>query len=76
MADVFEVLKQDHDDVRRMLAELHIGPTALTGATESQLAARKRLADQLILAEARHEAVEEESSAGGPQTAAGRGPAR
>ena len=60
MADVFEVLKQDHDDVRRMLAELHIGPTALTGATESQLAARKRLADQLILAEARHEAAEEE----------------
>ncbi len=60
MADVFEVLKQDHDDVRRMLAELHIGPTALTGATENQLAARKRLADQLILAEARHEAVEGE----------------
>ena len=60
MADVFEVLKQDHDDVRRMLAELHIGPTALTGATESQLAARKRLANQLIFAAARHEAVEEE----------------
>jgi hypothetical protein len=60
MADVFEVLKQDHDDVRRMLAELHIGPTALTGATENQLAARKRLTDQLIIAEARHEAVEGE----------------
>ena len=60
MADVFEVLKQDHDDVRRMLAKLHIGPTALTGATENQLAARKRLTDQLIIAEARHEAVEGE----------------
>ena len=60
MADVFEVLKQDHDDVRRMLAELHIGPTALTGATEGQLAGRKRLADQLVRAEARHEAVEAE----------------
>ena len=60
MADVFEVLKQDHDEVRRMLAELHIGPTALTGATDNQLAARKRLTDQLIIAGSRHEAVEEE----------------
>jgi hemerythrin-like domain-containing protein len=60
MADVFEVLKQDHDKVRRMLAELHIGPTAQTGATENQLTGRKRLTDQLIIAEARHQAVEEE----------------
>jgi hemerythrin-like domain-containing protein len=60
MADVFEVLKQDHDEVMRMLAELHIGPTALTGATDNQLQARKRLTEQLIIAESRHEMVEEE----------------
>lgn len=60
MADLFEVLKRDHDEVRRMLAELHIGPTALTGATGHQLEARKRLTDQLIVAASRHEAVEEE----------------
>jgi hemerythrin-like domain-containing protein len=59
MADMFEVLKRDHDEVRRMLAELHIGPTALTGATGNQLDARRRLTGQLIIAESRHEAVED-----------------
>jgi hypothetical protein len=53
MADVFDVLKQDHDEVSRMLADLHIGPTALTGATDDQLGGRKRLVRQAIrLAEA------------------------
>jgi hemerythrin-like domain-containing protein len=58
MADVFEVLRLDHDELRRLLAQLHIGPTALTGATSNQLAAREELTGQLIAAESRHEAVE------------------
>jgi hemerythrin-like domain-containing protein len=60
MADVFEVLRLDHDELRRLLAQLHIGPTALTGATSNQLAAREQLTGQLIIAESRHEAVEAE----------------
>jgi hemerythrin-like domain-containing protein len=60
MTDVFEVLAQDHDEVRRMLAALQSGPTALTGATGNQLEARKRLTGELIIAETRHEAVEQE----------------
>ena len=33
MADVFEVLGQDHQEVKRMLAELEKGPTAAAGAS-------------------------------------------
>lgn len=58
MADVFEVLRLDHDELRRLLAQLHIGPTGLTGATANQLAAREKLTGQLIIAESRHESVE------------------
>ncbi len=60
MADLFEVLRLDHDELKQLLGQLHIGPTALTGATGSQLAAREKLAGQLIAAEARHEAAEAE----------------
>lgn len=59
MSDVFNVLSQDHAEVKRMLAELHAGPAATTGATAEQLEGRKRLADQLIAAESSHEAAEE-----------------
>lgn len=41
MADVFEVLKQDHDEVNRMLTDLRSRPMAMTGATSSQLEARR-----------------------------------
>jgi len=54
MADVFEVLKQDHDEVNRLLPQLHSGPTALTGATGNQLGARNNLTDQLIAMTSRH----------------------
>jgi hemerythrin-like domain-containing protein len=60
VADVFEVLRLDHDELRRLFTQLHIGPTALTGATGNQLEARENLAGQLIIAESRHEAVEAE----------------
>lgn len=35
MPDVFEVLGQDHLEVKRMLAELEKGPTAATGASDN-----------------------------------------
>ena len=59
MADVFTVLGQDHQEVKRMLAELERGPTAATGASEAQLALRKKMTEELIIEESRHEALEE-----------------
>ena len=59
MADVFTVLANDHQEVKRMLAELERGPTKATGATEDQLALRKKMTEQLIIEESRHEALEE-----------------
>jgi hemerythrin-like domain-containing protein len=59
MADVFSVLSKDHEEVKAMLAELEKGPTKATGANEDQLALRKKMAEQLIIEESRHEAVEE-----------------
>ncbi len=43
-----------------MLTELEAGPAAMTGATEEQLQARKKLAEKLIIEESKHEAVEGE----------------
>lgn len=60
MADVFEVLKTDHEQVRQMMTDLEDGPTATTGADGSQLTARKKLVERLIIEESKHEAVEEE----------------
>jgi hypothetical protein len=37
MADVFTVLGQDHQEVKRMLAELENGPTKATGAIEDRV---------------------------------------
>jgi len=59
MADVFTVLAQDHQEVKAMLAELERGPTKATGAPEDQLALRKKMTEQLIIEESRHEALEE-----------------
>jgi Hemerythrin HHE cation binding domain len=59
MADVFTVLSKDHEEVKGMLAELEKGPTAATGASEEQLMLRKKMAEELIIEESRHEAVEE-----------------
>lgn len=60
MADVFEILKKDHDEVKGMLDWLGDGPTGASGATGEQLAQRKRLADNLIMEETRHEAAEQQ----------------
>jgi len=59
MPSVFDVLAQDHAEVKRMLAELELGPTAATGADADQLALRKRMVQQLVIEVSKHEAVEE-----------------
>ena len=59
MADVFTVLAKDHEEVKGMLAELEKGPTRATGASEEQLVLRKKMAEELIIEESRHEALEE-----------------
>jgi hypothetical protein len=60
MADVFEVLLQDHDEVKAMLARLEYGPKAGTGASAAELAERRRLAEDVIIEESKHEAAEQQ----------------
>ena len=45
--------------LKRMLAELEKGPTKGTGASEDQLALRKKMTEELIIEESKHEALEE-----------------
>jgi hypothetical protein len=42
-----------------MLAELEKGPTRATGASQNQLALRKKMSQELIIEESKHEALEE-----------------
>ena len=60
MANVFDVLSKDHEEVKRVLMELEAGPTAASGASADQLQLREKLVEQLIIEESKHEAVEEE----------------
>ena len=59
MPSVFDVLGQDHQEVKRMLAELEKGPTVATGASDNHLALRKKMVEELIIEESKHEALEE-----------------
>jgi len=59
VAQAFDVLSQDHAEVKQMLAELESGPTASSGASTSDLSQRKKVVEQLVIAESKHEAVEE-----------------
>jgi len=59
MPSAFDVLRKDHEEVKRMLSELELGPTAATGADSDQLALRKKMVQQLVIEESKHEAVEE-----------------
>jgi hemerythrin-like domain-containing protein len=59
MPSVFDALTQDHEGVKRMLSELERGPTHGTGASDDQLALRKKMAEELVIEESKHEAVEE-----------------
>src|SRR5690349_11922573 len=54
MEDVFDVLVEDHEEIRQALAELEKGPTAATGATEDQLMLRKIMTEELITEQAKH----------------------
>jgi hypothetical protein len=58
MEDVFDVLAEDHEEIRQALAELEKGPTAATGATEDQLMLRKIMTEELIIEESKHEEIE------------------
>lgn len=58
MEDVFDVLAEDHEEIRQALAELEKGPTATTGATEDQLMLRKIMTEELIIEAAKHEEIE------------------
>jgi hemerythrin-like domain-containing protein len=58
MEDVFDVLAQDHEEIRQVLAELEKGPTAATGATEDQLVLRKIMTEELIIEQSKHEEIE------------------
>jgi hemerythrin superfamily protein len=60
MRNVFEVLRKDHEEVKRALDELEHGPTAETGANTDQLMVREKLVEELTIEESKHEAVEEE----------------
>ncbi len=59
MPNVFDVLGRDHQEVKQMLAELETGPTAASDAGETGLTLRKRMVEQLVIEESKHEAVEE-----------------
>ncbi len=59
MTDAFEFLALDHAEVKQMLAQLEIGAVRQGAATPGQLAERKKLAEQLVIEESRHEAIEE-----------------
>jgi hemerythrin-like domain-containing protein len=59
MPTVFDVLGHDHQEVKQMLSELEKGPTAVMGARDDELALRKKMVEQLVIEESKHEAVEE-----------------
>jgi hemerythrin-like domain-containing protein len=60
MPDAFDILGTDHREVKQMLTDLESGPTNGSGATETQLRARKELAEKLVIESSKHEAVEEQ----------------
>ena len=59
MPSVLHVLSNDHEEIRRLLAELETGPTTAPGADIGQLARRKQLVGELVIEVSRHEAIEE-----------------
>lgn len=59
MTDVFDVLSHDHEEVKRMLAELEAGPPiGPAGQDEREL--RTKMVEQLVIEESKHEALEQE----------------
>ena len=58
MPSAFDVLKNDHEQVKRLLSQFEAAPAA-SGTNDSLLAARKKMAETLVIEESKHEAVEE-----------------
>jgi hemerythrin-like domain-containing protein len=59
MADVFDVLRTDHSDVKGMLSALEESPRG-ADASDMVQQARQEVADLLIISSSQHEAAEEE----------------
>jgi uncharacterized protein YdcH (DUF465 family) len=59
MTSAFEVLAEDHAEVKQRLTDLELGAVRQGTATAEQLTQRKKLAEQLVIEASRHEAVEE-----------------
>jgi hemerythrin-like domain-containing protein len=60
MADVFDVLGADHADVKAMLVALESSTDPAHVTSEAVRAARKEVAEQLVISSSRHEAAEEQ----------------
>ncbi|WAL69422.1 hemerythrin domain-containing protein [Amycolatopsis cynarae] len=58
--DAITLLRDDHRQVLEMLDRLESAPTVAGGASEEALRARKSLVTRLVIAESRHEAIEEQ----------------
>jgi hemerythrin superfamily protein len=58
MPSAFDVLANDHEQVKRLLSQFEAAPAA-SGVNDSLLAARKKMAETLVIEESKHEAVEE-----------------
>src|SRR5690349_9049331 len=58
MPSAFDVLASDHEQVKRLLSQFEAAPAA-SGTNDSLLAARKKMAQTLVIEESKHEAVEE-----------------
>jgi hemerythrin-like domain-containing protein len=58
MPSAFDVLSSDHEQVKRLLSQFEAA-SAASGANDSLLAARKKMAETLVIEESKHEAVEE-----------------
>jgi hemerythrin superfamily protein len=58
MPNAFDVLASDHEQVKRLLSQFEAAPAA-SGVNDSLLAARKKMAEVLVIEESKHEAAEE-----------------
>ncbi|HVV09266.1 hypothetical protein [Amycolatopsis sp.] len=57
--DALELLRDDHQQMLDLLAKLEASPTVAQGSESAVLHARKNLVTEVVMAESRHEAVEE-----------------
>jgi hemerythrin-like domain-containing protein len=62
MANVFDVLRKDHEEVKQVLSELESGLHRSAGAETppDELRLQEKLVEYLVIEESKHEAVEEE----------------